>query len=595
MPGYAKIEGCCAQARADGWEYAWVDSCCIDKSSSAELSEAINSMFKWYRNAQVCYAFLDDVDGEEEGAIPGELRRSMWFTRGWTLQELLAPDIVVFFDKNWMDIGTKTSLGELISEITGIEDLFSWEGACIAQKMSWAAKRKTTRTEDMAYCLMGLFDVNMPPLYGEGNKAFMRLQMEIIKSSDDESFLAWSLDDHEGDVFARSPLAFKDSGQIRRCRGHRESRSFFQGERRPFAMTNKGLHISMLLIPSQALPSIADESSLGYIGLLHGFCTVNNANVRPAILLEAVRLSSRGPEEHCTFSRFSQRVFFLDVDDVKEKIKTWNDRQRPQSGSSSGAFPSPRSIYLINFGIVKTARPASVTYGILVDCASLYRHHFNPLPSVPFPNIDGSWSLRYGAGGTGDAVPILITYDTDYPFDFPHVYFTNSTTRETILLGAAVVTDAPLSSNRKFTLILSTVDSLTKSENLNTPPHLWRLLPSSKIIFGADRISHPLRNGMSVSASLSRIGGNEGCQYRINLTVDPTGAIRWPPTAKILDQTAWLGRSIMAYNKTAGLLQRITRRETRDGGEGAGRKIAVKRGDVDGENRSLETLNLARR
>ncbi|PMD29348.1 HET-domain-containing protein, partial [Hyaloscypha variabilis F] len=185
MAGYSKIQRCCAQAQSDGWKYVWIDSCCIDKTSSAELSEAINSMYQWYQASQVCYAYLADVRLGKK--LHRELEDSQWFTRGWTLQELLAPASVVFFDQDWVDIGTKASLGEIISEITGIEDLIDFESACVAQKMSWAANRKTTRVEDMAYCLLGLFDVNMPPLYGEGENAFIRLQLEILKTSDDES------------------------------------------------------------------------------------------------------------------------------------------------------------------------------------------------------------------------------------------------------------------------------------------------------------------------------------------------------------------------------------------------------------------------
>ena len=147
-------------------------------------------MFKCNQNAMVCYVFLNDID-TDQGDVVRQLRRSTWFTRGWKLQELLAPETIVFFDKSWVEIGTKTSLHDLLLEITGVTNIWSWESACIAQKMSWASKRENTRAEDMAYCLMGVFDVNMPLLYGEGGaKVFIRLQLEIIKSSDAESFLA---------------------------------------------------------------------------------------------------------------------------------------------------------------------------------------------------------------------------------------------------------------------------------------------------------------------------------------------------------------------------------------------------------------------
>ncbi|KAI6019468.1 heterokaryon incompatibility protein-domain-containing protein, partial [Pisolithus microcarpus] len=200
--GYQKIIESCKQAMKDGYEWLWVDTCCIDKRSSSELSEAINSMYRWYRNAQVCYAYLNDVD---KPFFPIEKNDSKfdksngwpeWFVRGWTLQELIAPKQVEFFNEHWVPIGDKWSLAPVLEEITGIpcEVLTSGLAAkrlSVAQIMSWAADRKTTRVEDRAYSLMGLFGVNMPMLYGEGKKAFQRLQLEIIRVSGDQSILAW--------------------------------------------------------------------------------------------------------------------------------------------------------------------------------------------------------------------------------------------------------------------------------------------------------------------------------------------------------------------------------------------------------------------
>ena len=193
--GYDKIRNCCEIARSEGFDYAWIDTCCINKSSSAELSEAINSMFQWYRGAGVCYAYLSDVDRSDSPlSRSSSFARSRWFTRGWTLQELLAPLEVVFLDSAWVEIGTKRSLRSTLSSITRINEsaLERYRGGdfSVAQKMSWAAGRATTRLEDEAYYLMGLFDVNMPLLYGEGGKAFLRLQQEILKQSDDDSLFA---------------------------------------------------------------------------------------------------------------------------------------------------------------------------------------------------------------------------------------------------------------------------------------------------------------------------------------------------------------------------------------------------------------------
>ena len=193
--GYLKIRSCCDQAANDGFEYVWIDTCCIDKSSSAELSEAINSMFLWYQNATVCYAFLADVPEHDNLTSKGSaFGKSKWFTRGWTLQELLAPSDLVFFDQSWTDIGTKTSLRNEISEITHIdpETLLGedFTRCSIATRMSWASHRITTREEDIEYCLLGLFGVNMPTLYGEGKAAFTRLQHNIIQLSTDHTIFA---------------------------------------------------------------------------------------------------------------------------------------------------------------------------------------------------------------------------------------------------------------------------------------------------------------------------------------------------------------------------------------------------------------------
>jgi hypothetical protein len=206
-------------------------------------------MFQWYRDAQVCYAYLADVPVEEKnyGRWGSKFRSSTWFTRGWTLQELLAPETVVFFNYGWVEIGTRGSLNELIASITTIDKAFleNFGEASVAQKFSWASKRQSLRTEDAAYSLMGLFGVHMPLLYGEGNDAFIRLQLEIMKSSDDDSLFAWAnrngeFHQHTPGLLAPSPAAFERSGNV--LTG--SSRSTI-----PYSMTNKGLHISLMLIP----------------------------------------------------------------------------------------------------------------------------------------------------------------------------------------------------------------------------------------------------------------------------------------------------------------------------------------------------------
>ncbi|KAI6167826.1 heterokaryon incompatibility protein-domain-containing protein [Pisolithus thermaeus] len=230
--GYQKIIESCKQAKKDGYRWLWIDTCCIDKRSSSELSEAINSMYRWYRNAKTCYVYLHDVD---EPGFPTKQDFSRfgksngwpeWFSRGWTLQELIAPWRARFFNKDWVSIGAKEDLTSTLEDITGIPEqvlengLVTWfrERPCIAQIMSWAADRKTTRVEDRAYSLLGLFDVNMPMLYGEGSRAFRRLQLEIMQKSSDHSILAWNPKaqlGYQGNVLAEDPSYFRGCHDIK--------------------------------------------------------------------------------------------------------------------------------------------------------------------------------------------------------------------------------------------------------------------------------------------------------------------------------------------------------------------------------------------
>ena len=155
---------------------------------------SINSMYEWYAKSSICYALIADCKASQSPFIVDTQRPSRWFTRGWTLQELLAPKFVVFVDRDWVDIGTRSSLASQISRFTGIktEHLNDFQDCNIATKMSWAANRNTSVMEDEAYCLLGLFDVHMPLIYGKGRNAFTRLQKELITRHDDESVFAWN-------------------------------------------------------------------------------------------------------------------------------------------------------------------------------------------------------------------------------------------------------------------------------------------------------------------------------------------------------------------------------------------------------------------
>ncbi|KAF6785392.1 ankyrin repeat-containing protein, partial [Colletotrichum sojae] len=245
--GYKKIEGACEQALRDGLDFIWIDTCCIDKTSSSELTEAINSMWNWYRESRVCYAYLEDVAADNAN-LPGtggfnyledmtadliralghyasSFIRSRWFTRGWTLQELIAPYQVVFYANDWAEIGTRDNMREALAKVTNIDRNFFDHGVLgrysIAQRMSWAAKRKTTRIEDQAYCLLGLFGVNMPLLYGEGEMAF-------AGSRTNTGFLA------------PSPSCFSQSGSIERAVSDMHAP--------PYAFTNQGIQITLQIL-----------------------------------------------------------------------------------------------------------------------------------------------------------------------------------------------------------------------------------------------------------------------------------------------------------------------------------------------------------
>ncbi|KAF4950090.1 hypothetical protein FGADI_8429 [Fusarium gaditjirri] len=246
--GFAKIKSACRQSLDQKIEWLWVDTNCIDKTSSAELTEAINSMFAYYQKSQVCFAYLADVStsSQDTQLLRAQIRGSRWFTRGWTLQELIAPRNLVFYAADWSRIGRKDrSLADLITSLTNIDKMYlsgqrNINRASVSKRMSWLANRTTTRTEDMAYCMLGIFDINMPLLYGEGKRAFFRLQEEIIKGSNDHTIFCWEwnndVPDDWGSLLAPWPTVFEGSSGFESLRIDEIS---------VFSMTNAGLSIRL--------------------------------------------------------------------------------------------------------------------------------------------------------------------------------------------------------------------------------------------------------------------------------------------------------------------------------------------------------------
>ncbi|KAI1424543.1 HET-domain-containing protein [Xylaria sp. FL1777] len=423
-PGYSKIQQCCEQARRDCWRYAWVDTCCIDKKSSAELSEAINSMYRWYKRAQVCYAFLSDVDftPSSSPSPPPSFHKSLWFKRGWTLQELLASRDVRFYSRSWQLIGTRTSLSTVISQVTkinvsvldGRKSLFD---CSIAERMSWAAHRETTRAEDRAYSLLGLFDINMPMLYGEGEKAFLRLQEEIIRHSDDHSIFAWSLPsvgESKGfGLLAPSPDAFVDSTDIR-CRPLRGTQS-------PYTLTNKGVSITLDLTPwaGDTYLALLECASGSYSIWVSHYVGIFLRRLKQDNQYTRVRLGSRCS----TIVEDNDRLRSRPIQSVTVYVKQNNRSSRRYLPDATGPTPVVPIPYVHTF-------PRLYAYRILIPgLKDLLRRFPDPyLVEVPYANEWDSKTLtmtmREGGYGTTGVIDIS-RLDVDLVkiklgFDFDH-------------------------------------------------------------------------------------------------------------------------------------------------------------------------------
>lgn len=316
--GFNKIREFCKVAISENCRYGWVDTCCINKGDAVELSEAINSMYQWYKGSKICIAYLEDVPQKQ-------LTDSQWFDRGWTLQELISLKAVTFFDHDWNIIGTKLNLIADLSRKTSIPKKIlshtTQPSSCsVAQRMSWAASRKTKRVEDRAYSLMGLFDINMPMIYGEREKAFLRLQQQIIQRSKDESIFAWDMESPDAartysGLFAPSPSAFANCSNIIQIQGSRG-----------FSETNGELSLWTTLLPRSLETSFA---ALHCTDTHYPDCTSYILIARTFTAGEYVRVRntknvSRGsvPSDHWT--RFKERQIRISVDPTKPPTIIFN-------------------------------------------------------------------------------------------------------------------------------------------------------------------------------------------------------------------------------------------------------------------------------
>ena len=316
--GFSKLIQSCRVAASLGFAYIWIDTCCIDKSSSAELSDAINSMFTWYGRSAVCIAHLSDANRNDMRTFA----TSEWFSRGWTLQELIAPSNLIFYDAQWKVIGTRADLLGLVCQRTGIDHgvfmsqdfdskKINLANRSVSTRMSWAAERRTTRVEDVAYSLLGIFDVHIPLLYGEGRLAFMRLQEAIVRKTSDQSVLAWESNPKDfecagpnGQGYALSPSAFSwFTSMVPRPRSSPA-----------VVVTDKGIEVTVSLCPLRPVSDqdvdklriAEDYFGCGlYLGVLECSFTYADHLRRPAILVSSL------DDKKTIFSRANHKLYCI--------------------------------------------------------------------------------------------------------------------------------------------------------------------------------------------------------------------------------------------------------------------------------------------
>lgn len=399
--GFVKISRFVQLVATKEIPYAWADTCCIDKTSSADLTESINSMYRWYGDAVVCITYLVDVVSSvwTDDGSDSEIARSRWFTRGWTLQELLAPSKVEFYNHSWIFLGSKHNHTKQIEDITGIHQKILEDNILsstnVAQKMSWAANRTATRKEDMAYCLLGLFDVNMALIYGEGEKAFLRLQEHIAATSTDHSLFAWGVPSGQDDeaenlrsyrnIFARSPADFRGCGELWNATIVPPN---------AWTQTNRGFHAVFPTVPSAVAETLFDEAGT-HLAIIDGedYLAILNCSSSSSMTTGFtgavgiwISLIDRRDDGKHGFCRVGDSTTRLRQEDVSKLLNSSPDKFRKDLWFvATRTVQMPRRYFSNRLGGFIIPRNESWRHGSSFEIHSMYGTHATESNIVPCP------------------------------------------------------------------------------------------------------------------------------------------------------------------------------------------------------------------
>jgi hypothetical protein len=481
-------------------------------------------MFRWYEKAEVCYAYLSDVlsASEDPRKFSSQFSGSQWFTRGWTLQELLAPDYVDFFDQTWTWIGSKGSLDAVIRNITGISDLVNYRKASVAQKMSWASHRETTRIEDLSYCLLGLFGVQMPPLYGEGENAFVRLQREIMSTTDDDSILAWTPVDggDEHGLLATSPRMFAGSSSVVRV--------VWDPNRPPHTMSSKGLCVHFKLVPrSDGNEGVMSER--GFLAPLN--CAFEKGPLRGngtrVIALQMYHLVS----ENTNPWHRQDYLQIIDVDPGGWAEIDWTMLYVSQpSKEEDESMKNIAKFLRVMFSIDSLIGTGLEHKEYLASKWGARWESFVGFKRVS-PGVDHRGAVfRVSADATlWAAISFERLAKNTHPFYEPHITLENYDQRVGIVVGVSKgrpwIDIVVLDKNDHIELILGATLSARVAADENMVVASEPTASARTLTIGLDRVSRKFLNGCLNGRLM--VGGTSS-ELIVEVTFDPEGKLRWP-------------------------------------------------------------------